>query len=408
MRKDTIKIAFGSVPKGCGTFTFYRNLRLALKAYGIDLQCVTVGKREAGLVEDAYVDCGCVLLSPNSSYVKEQSQTFTKWCQQEAFDIVMAINSEAILSALPHLPKHIRVLSRCANGFDEGYRVTLSGKERLMGIMTLTPRLTNDLVNKYGVSSDTIHLCPNGIDPTPFATITDCKRHGPEGSPIQLGFMGRLEHKQKGVLHLPKIVQELKHLGVPFHLRIAGKGIHRPKLEKQLQPYIQSGEVELIGTITRQEVPKFLKSADVFLFTSHFEGISNALLESIMAGCVPVTFLIKDLTDFVLDHGRTGFIAPMEDCSAFAGYVAQLANDRTLLQQMSESTLAAAHERFAVPIAAARHAELFGKVMEMPLPDFEPLPWSQFEIDPVYRKRWTGYLPEFMKKRAKSLLANRS
>lgn len=58
-----IKLAFGSVPKDGGTFTFYRNMRPALREHGIDLRCVSVGRREASLTEAAYVDEGCVLLA---------------------------------------------------------------------------------------------------------------------------------------------------------------------------------------------------------------------------------------------------------------------------------------------------------------------------------------------------------
>ena len=65
---------------------------------------------------------------------------------QHILDVVMGVNSEAILSALPHLPERIRVLSRCANGFDHGYKITLSGRERLSGIIALSPRLAQDLI----------------------------------------------------------------------------------------------------------------------------------------------------------------------------------------------------------------------------------------------------------------------
>ncbi len=391
MEVKTITVAFGSVPKDGGTFTFYRNLRPALKLYGIDLRCVTVGKREMALVEKEYVDEGCVFLAEKTNDIKKQAIVFTQWCQENNIDIVMAINSIAILSALPHLPKSIRVISRCANAFDQGYRVTMSGRERLMAIVALTPRLKKDLVEKYDADPNLIHLIPNGIDPRNFADALPrlCKPN----SLIQLGFLGRLEHKQKGVLYLPEIVKELKALGVNFHLRIAGKGIHRSLLEKELKPYVRSKEVEFLGAIMKDEVPDFLKSTDIFLFTSHFEGCPNALLEAMMAGCTPVAFLIEGITDFVLDHDRTGFIAPMGDCQIFARYVAKMENNPTILEQISKATLKKAHEHFSSSIAAKNYANLFEQVMNLSLPEFEPIPWSEFEIDPTYRKTWKSYLP---------------
>ena len=145
----TIRVALGAVPKDGGTFTFYRNLRPAIKAYGIDLRCVTVGRREAELWEPGYADDGCVLLAPKTRSIKKQAQAFVAWCEEESIDIVIGLNSEAILSALPHLPEHIRVMSRCANAFDHGYRITLSCEPRLARIVAITPRLQKDLVESY-------------------------------------------------------------------------------------------------------------------------------------------------------------------------------------------------------------------------------------------------------------------
>ena len=405
------KVAFGSVPKDGGTFTFYRNLRPALLPHGIDLRCVTVGKKEASLIEPDYADDGCVLLASDTHNIKQQAQVFADWCQQEEIDSVMAINSVAILSALPHLPSSVRVLSRCANGFAEGYRVTLSSRARLMAIVALTPRLQNDLIEQYGVAPQKIHLIPNGIDPSPFAAnkSTDLQNKRELLNlerPIQLGFMGRLEHGQKGVLYLPKIVQALQQSNISFRLRIAGKGVHQPLLEKKLAPSIAAGQVELIGTLTKEEVPIFLKTTEVFLFTSHFEGCPNALLEAMMAGCAPVAFLIEGITNFLIDHKRTGFIAPMGDCDALASYVAQLSADRDLLQQVAIAAQNQAQTSFTSQVAAKNYAQLFKQIIAAPLPQFEPLPWSQFKVDSVYRKRWTAYAPKPLRTFVKNALKN--
>ena len=386
MNNKLIRVAFGSVPKDGGTFTFYHNMRSALWGYGIDLRCVTVGSREEKLVEKAYMDDGCVLLASGVSSIKKQSNIFAEWCEQEQIDIVMAINSVAILSSLPYLPKRIRVMSRCANAFDEGYRITMSGRERLMRIIALTPRLQKDLVEGYGADSEMIELIPNGIESKPFPNRELCEFGELR---IQLGFLGRLEHKQKGVLYLPDIVKELKLLNVEFHLRIAGKGKHGTELKKLLKPYIDSGEVEFVGALTKDEVPIFLSETDIYLFTSHFEGCPNALLEAMMAGCVPVSFLIDGITDFIVAHGKTGFVAPMSDCKTFAGYVAKLGQDRDLLRQISEATAEDARRRFVSEVAAAQYARVFKEVMDAPLPKYEPLPWSKFRIDPVYRRDWS-------------------
>lgn len=381
-----IRFAFGSVPKDGGTFTFYRNLRPALREYDIDMRCVAVGKAQARLWEETYADEGCVLIARRTRDVKKQAMAFLKWCEQEQVDLVMGVNSKAILSALPHLPEHIRVLSRCANGFDHGYRITLSGRERLARIVALTPRLARDLINDYGADPAIVRLIPNGIDPEPFEESARTPRG--QGSVLQLGFLGRLEHRQKGVFHLPKIVRELKARGVPIRLQIAGKGKHRRVIEREMAPEIEAGQVEFLGAIPPADVPQFLARVDVFLFTSHFEGCPNALLEAMMAGCVPVSWLIEGITDFIIEGEETGFICPTGDYGCFTQHIKALAADRADLQAMSARAASSARRRFDHRQAASAYAALIEEVMaEAPAP-WTPRPWREFRIDPNFERSW--------------------
>jgi hypothetical protein len=390
-------VAFGSVPKDGGTFTFYRNLRPALLEYGIDMRCVAVGKAQAELWEETYVDDGCVLLAPDTRNIKKQAIAFAEWCEQESVGIVMGINSEAILSSLPHLPEKIRVMSRCANAFDHGYRITLSCAERLARIVATTPRLERDLINDYGADASRLRLIPNGIDPEPFEAAAATAR-GRE-SFLRLGFLGRLEHNQKGVFHLSKIVRALNRLGVVFRLRIAGKGKHQLMIERDMHPEIKAGQVEFIGALLPKQVPSFLEETDVFLFPSHFEGCPNALLEAIMAGCVPVSWLIEGITDFIIEDGITGFTCPMGDCISFADRIAIIAKNRGLLRMMSAGAARTARERFTNQRAAAAYAKLLKEVMNEKPPRWIPKPWAEFRPDTNFKHTWREMLPSGLRGR---------
>ena len=390
--------AFGSVPKDGGTFTFYRNMRPALADFGVDIRCVSVGKEQAQLWEPDYVDEGCVLLAPETRKVKRQAMEFAAWCETEDVDIVMGINSEAILSALPHLPERIRCLSRCANSFDHGYRITLSGRERLAAIVAQTPRQERDLVRIYGADPGKIRVIPNGIDPAPF----DEAARGTQAI-LALGFLGRLEHNQKGILHLPKIVEGLRRRGVLFRLRIAGKGVHRERLERELADSIHRGEVKFVGALRPEEVPHFLAGIDGFLFTSHFEGCPNALLEAMMAGCVPVAWMIRGITDYIIEDGVNGFLVPMSDCEAFAECVSHLAEDRAGLCACSKAAAEAARRRFSAEGAAQDYANLFREVMEVAPLEWAPRPWAKFRVDPAFRS-WRNFIPRSVKSTVKEML----
>jgi glycosyltransferase involved in cell wall biosynthesis len=400
----TIKFLFGSVPKDGGTYTFYRTLRPQLLKHEIDMRCVSVGRMEADLWDGEFADEGCYCLAKKVANVKKQAMIFADWCIDQRVDVVMGINSVAILSALPHLPGSIRVMSRCANSFDHGYQIALSCHERLAGIVAQTPRQVHDLSLNYGVAKSKLSLIPNGIEITKFQDRASKFRS--EDSVLRLGFLGRLEHNQKGVLFLPEIVRKLHQKKVQYHLKIAGKGVHGKYLEEGLQDYVQKGKVEFIGLLSPAQIPRFLANIDVLIFPSQFEGCPNALLEAMMAGCVPVASHLEGITDFILQEGKTGFLCPVGNCDCFAARVQEVADNRDKLRKMSQAVVSDARERFSHSRMAVNYARVLKKAMASPRPKWTPKPWSEFQIDPAFKQSWRRYIPDSVKKGVKNMMFN--
>ncbi len=380
-----IRVAFGSVPKDGGTFTFYRNMRPEFLRHGVDMRCVSVGLDQAEITEAAFVDQGCVELAADTRDLRTQARVFAEWCEDQEIDIVIGVNSPAILSSLPHLPEKVRVVARCANGFEEGYRLSLIGRDRVARFVALVPRLQGDLINDYGVDSDKIVLIPNGAVTDRFADAAG--RINSAVEPLSLGFLGRLEHGQKGVMYIPSVLDRLDAAGVSYHLRIAGKGKHEEDLRAALATRVEDGRVRFVGTLSPEEIPEFLAYTHLFLFTSHFEGCPNALLEAMAAGAVPVSWRLHGITDFLLEDGRTGLLCDTGDTGAFATAIASLAGDRARLKDMSLAVAEAARQKYSTKACAASYKKLFDDVIAEPPPTWSPVPWSKFEPDPVFRQR---------------------
>jgi glycosyltransferase involved in cell wall biosynthesis len=397
-----VLLAFGSVPKDGGTFTFYRNMREPLMAHGIDLRCVTVGLNEARLWEEAYADEGCVLLAENQSNIKKQAQAFHQWCEQTNVDIVMGVNSVAILSALPHLPCHIRLISRCANAFDHGYRITVSCYERLSRIIALAPRQIEDLIEHYGADRERIELIPNGTSSARFEVAAAQPRG--ECKEIRLGFLGRLEHTQKGVLHLPDILHRLKENKVKFTLSIAGKGVHEATLRQKLSGFEKSGVVQFMGALGPGDIAGFFANIDVYLFPSHFEGSPNSLIEAVMSGCVPAAWRLEGITDFLITDEDTGLLAETGDSRGLADKITYLASNREKLNVMSEAVLNNARSRFGLERVCDDYVKVIKTIMEEPFIPCTVKPWNQFEVESAFKQpRWRSFVPISLKRMIKKL-----
>lgn len=402
LKSSPIKIAYGSVPKDGGTFTFYRHLKEALRPHGIEMYCVSVGQQEASGWNAAFADESCVQLAANEADRKKQAQAVVAWIEKSEIDLVMPINSVALLSAIRHLPPRAQVVMRCANAFEHGYRITVLDQERAARIVATTPRHVRDLTATYGADPAKVVLIPHGIDPEPYENLPARQT----GNVLSLGFLGRLEHNQKGVFYLPGIIERLRKADVPFLLNIAGEGEHRPELEKQLAGSVAAGCARFVGRLTPNQVPGFLAGVDAFLFPSRFEGFGFALVEAMMAGCVPVSSRIEGITDFILEEGQTGLLCGIGKEDEFARAIERLHLDRALLRRMNQAAAASARTRFHCERMAADYANLFTGLIRHPTPRMAPLPWTDFALPAPFRPSWRSFVPKPVKKMIRAVLGS--
>ena len=111
-----------------------------------------------------------------------------------------------------------------------------------------------------------------------------------------------------------KIAIELVKDGIPFKMRIIGSGCMERELRDLIINNNLSSSVELIGSLSPEEVRKNMEKASVFLFTSDKqEGWGAVLNEAMNSGCAivanhdigSVPFLLKDgINGYVYKHGN--------------------------------------------------------------------------------------------------------
>ena len=86
----------------------------------------------------------------------------------------------------------------------------------------------------------------------------------------------------------------------------------------------------------RRDVAPILAQADVFLLSSHWESFSLAALEAMACG-VPVVAPRTGGIPEVVPHGQVGFLYPVGDYTAAAGFVTHLLNHPRELRKMGEN-----------------------------------------------------------------------
>jgi glycosyltransferase involved in cell wall biosynthesis len=136
-------------------------------------------------------------------------------------------------------------------------------------------------------------------------------------------------------------------------LMILGDGPLRSELQNLIIELELQDVVSLLGYV--ENPLKYFAHADVFVLSSHVEGLPNVLVEAMMCGCTPVSTDCPTGPSEVLQGGKYGYLVPMRDPAAMA-----LGIERALDHPISDSLLSEAVRPFEQAAVLKRHFDVLG------------------------------------------------
>ncbi|MGH3066392.1 MAG: glycosyltransferase family 4 protein [Gaiellaceae bacterium] len=218
--------------------------------------------------------------------------------------------------------------------FDHSFEVlrTLPGR---FARIQVTHAEMHELVLSAGVPSDRIHRIPIGVDLESFPLGgAELKARAREslGLPSEAFVVGSFQKDGVGwgegldpklVKGPDVLVSALRVLQprVPELLVLLtgpARGYDRRELENSGIPYRH------VPVRTRRDLAQAYHALDVYIVSSRQEGGPKALLEAMAAGTPLVSTRVGQADDIV-EHGRNGWLADVEDAEALAGWAAQAA-----------------------------------------------------------------------------------
>jgi glycosyltransferase involved in cell wall biosynthesis len=207
-------------------------------------------------------------------------------------------------------------------------------------------------VDCFVAASNAIHqmLVGDGIDPTRVVTVyegIDLHRvqaepaaniHGelwlPKHAPI-VGAVAALT-QEKGHKYLVDAAASVVRDVPDARFVVLGDGDMRPALERQIRDLHLEKHVFLPGF--RADVLSFVKSFDVFVMSSLFEGLGTSLFDA-MALSKPCVASDTGGIPEVVAHGETGLLVPPRDPAALAAAISTLLKDTGLRERMGRAGL---------------------------------------------------------------------
>ena len=167
------------------------------------------------------------------------------------------------------------------------------------------------------------YVIPNPIALAPWPEHLGQTRD--QGRHLIVG-MGRLI-EQKGFDLLLASFAQVAARHSDWSLKVIGEGPLRGQLEALSQQLSLTGQVEFTGALA-DPFPT-LRAADLFVFSSRFEGFGNALCEAMACGVAAISFDCPSGPSEIIRHGIDGVLVPAEDVTALASAMDDLMCDAT-------------------------------------------------------------------------------
>lgn len=148
------------------------------------------------------------------------------------------------------------------------------------------------------------------------------------------------------------------------HIRMTiagGEGNALHELRKQVAHAGLMKKIIFTGPYTHDTAPKIYQNADIFVFPSLNEGMSNNLLEAMASG-LPILMTPTGGAEELVRDGENGFLVRMKDADDLAQKLKEIIADPSLAQRMGEES-----RRIAQSLdwrsAAQRYHDLYEKTI---------------------------------------------
>lgn len=205
-------------------------------------------------------------------------------------------------------------------------------------------------------------MIPNGVDIEKFTQVVSIETIGRIRS--EYGFLPN----DNIIITVSRLVPSrgvedsilaLNYLPEHYKLVIVGDGHLKKHLEQLVQQNNFSGRVVFVGMKSHDELIPIMKSCDVFVRVSQYEGMGNAFIEAMAAELPVVGTVVGGIVDF-LKPGETGFFCESGKPETVAQAIMKYEDD-TLKNQIIDTAKKYIQEKYSWDMIAREMNNLLTK-----------------------------------------------
>ncbi|MCB1630192.1 MAG: glycosyltransferase [Sinobacteraceae bacterium] len=200
---------------------------------------------------------------------------------------------------------------------------------RLGRIVCVSEAIAAYIPSTIGIDRERLQTIHNGIDTAPEVERPSSRR-------LSFITVGRLDTIKNQALMLRAFSSLGRHFETA-RLIFVGDGPERENLRHLAIELGIDSRVDFLGF--RNDIDDLLAKADIFLLSSHYEGISMALLEAMRSGLPCVATRVGGVPETVID-GETGLLTEPNDLRGFTNSMRELAESEPRRRTMGTAARA--------------------------------------------------------------------
>lgn len=202
------------------------------------------------------------------------------------------------------------------------------------GIICNSSTAAHALIANHAFHAGKVFVVHNGIHENGFLRENNGKNEK-RFAPKVIGTIGGLSPQKNHKLFLDMakaILDAPGNRAVKFI--IVGDG----PLRNELEEYSRRVGIEnnVIFTGERGDIFKLLQGMDIFVMTSLYEGMSNAIMEAMLAGLPVVATDVGGNRELIIQN-ETGYLCPLHDTASLVAEVADLINNESNAKRLGEN-----------------------------------------------------------------------
>lgn len=223
-------------------------------------------------------------------------------------------------------------------------------------VVPLSDELMQD-IERFGVPSRKIRFIRNGVDLTEIDEVASqsSRSISQKNERATIGFVGQMIPR-KGIRDLLDVFESLHREDPTYQLQLLGDGRQRAELESYTRTLNSRDSIQFLGF--RSDRLELLARFDVFVMTSSLEGIPRCMMEAMAVGVPVVAYDIPGV-DQLVEHGRTGLLAPHGDKTALMACCQELLDNPARARELAASARKLIEERYSAARMAREYEELF-------------------------------------------------